>query len=757
VKALLQFLSSRPRSQVVWLCVLLLGLVTASDLLLTEDEGLATLLYVAPVALGAFFVSRPFGMLLALASAVGAYFGGGLGVAPHLAEFGVFAIVAALGSALRALTLNVQLAAESAGRAKDEAGEARDRLRASEAQARRMQRAIHQAHEAVLIADVRGTIEYVNPAFTRMTGYSAEEVVGQNTRLLKSGQQQASFYHELWKTVLAGEVWSNRIINRRKDGTLYTEEMSVTPVRDDAGQISHFIAIKQDVTERNRAAEALERMCFSIDHAVDFVVWADAAGRVVYANGAAHRSLGYTAQQVLELSVWDLSPSVASATWPERWQAIRQSGSITIQTQWRRHDGTTFPVEITISHVAFRGDEYHCVIGRDISTRLQLEQQLRQAQKMEAVGHLAGGVAHDFNNILGVVLGYTEMLQRDEAQDERARHKLEQIRKAGERGASLTRQLLAFSRKQVLQPKTLDLNVVVRDTEKMLQRLIGEDIQLSFAADRDLGTVKVDPSQIEQVLLNLAVNARDAMPGGGALTIATRNVEVSGGVTGTDGAVAPGRFVLLTVTDTGCGMDAETQKHVFEPFFTTKELGKGTGLGLATVYGVVKQSGGEISLHSEVGRGTTFKIYLPRIDEAIELPSALPALVTVPGSGTILLVEDEEPLRAIAQELLELSGYKVLPAANGAEGLSLSVLHRNGIDLLLADVVMPAMSGPELARNLQGRYPQLAVVYMSGYTDGAIAQHGVLEPGQRLITKPFSGEELTRVVAEALRARDGAS
>ncbi len=378
-------------------------------------------------------------------------------------------------------------------------------------------------------------------------------------------------------------------------------------------------------------------------------------------------------------------------------------------------------------------------------------EQLRQSQKMEAVGQLAGGIAHDFNNLLTAITGYSELsLRRLQAEDPLHRN-IKEIKKAGERAASLTRQLLAFSRKQVLQPKVLALNSIISDVEKMLRRLIGEDIELRTVLEPQLGSVKADPGQIEQVLLNLAVNARDAMPQGGKLTIETANVYLDGEYAAQHIAVKPGHYVMLAVSDTGCGMDEKTQARIFEPFFTTKEAGKGTGLGLSTVYGIVKQSGGNIWVYSEVGRGTTFKVYLPRVDEgAQEHKRSAEPEDAVQGTGVILLAEDEQMVRKLAREVLEMCGYKVLEAANGGAALLICERHKEPIDLLVTDVIMPEMGGRELATRLSQLRPEMKVLYMSGYTDNAIVHQGVLDEGANFIQKPFSPQTLASKIREVL-------
>ena len=379
------------------------------------------------------------------------------------------------------------------------------------------------------------------------------------------------------------------------------------------------------------------------------------------------------------------------------------------------------------------------------------EERLFLSQKLEAIGRLAGGVAHDFNNILGVITGYGELAQRQLGPEHPAGPRVDQMMKAAERAASLTRQLLAFSRNQVMQPKLLDLNDLVADVEKMLGRLIGEDVDLVVHPAPGLGTVRADPGQIEQIILNLAVNARDAMPKGGSLTLETANVDLDEDYCAAHPPMKPGRYVMLAVSDTGVGMDEETQHRVFEPFFTTKPEGQGTGLGLATVYGIVKQSGGYIWLYSEPGRGTTLRAYLPRVDEPAETARPVGPPAEAPrGHETILVVEDTETLREVIRETLEERGYTVLLASNGEEALALARERDGPIDLLLTDVVMPKLGGGDLARLLSALRSGMRVLYMSGYTNGAISQHGVLGGGVMLLEKPFTGSTLARAVREAL-------
>ena len=418
-------------------------------------------------------------------------------------------------------------------------------------------------------------------------------------------------------------------------------------------------------------------------------------------------------------------------------------------------------------HMEWRGGSYACHVealrapngqtygaicmALDVSDRKKLEAQLRQAQKMEAVGRLAGGIAHDFNNLLMVIQGYAELLIDRSKPGDAFRRNAEQIQEASQRAASLTRQLLAFSRKQMLAPTVLSIQGVVADMEKILRRLIGEDIELVSVNAPDLWRIKADRSQIEQVILNLAVNARDAMPRGGKLTIETENVEFDDSQARLPVILTPGRYVMLAVTDNGCGMDTETQAHIFEPFFTTKEKGKGTGLGLATVYGIVKQSGGYIWVYSEPGQGTTFKVYLPRVEESLTPQEVRAESRNIPrGTETILLVEDEQGVRDLAREYLEISGYKVLVAENGAAAVKVVSEHKGAIDLVMTDVVMPGLSGSELTKRIEAIRPGTRIMYMSGYTDQAIIHHGILGPDIVLLQKPFTLSALAHKLRDAL-------
>jgi PAS domain S-box-containing protein len=499
---------------------------------------------------------------------------------------------------------------------------------------RRLSIAIEQTVDSVVITDTDGKVLYVNPAFENVSGYSRDEVIGRNPRLFQSGKHDPEFYDELWQVLSSGQVWHGRFVNKKKDGTFYTVDATISPVRNDDGDVVNYMALERDVTRE-----------------------------------------------------------------------------------------------------------------------LQLEDQLNQAQKMEAIGRLAGGVAHDFNNILTVINGHSELLLlRYLDTDDPLRWEVQQIQEAGERAAVLTHQLLAFSRRQTTQPKILNINDVVTDLQKMLRRLIDETIEMEIKLDPKLGRVKADSGQLTQVIMNLIVNARDAMPDGGTVTIETANTELEGEYLENRLEVVPGPYVLLTVKDTGIGLDAETQSHIFEPFFTTKGEGKGTGLGLSTVYGIIRQNNGYIWVYSELGQGTVFKIYLPRVaNDVFDEITPQPVEVTsLEGSETIMLVEDEANVRLVARKFLQKQGYTVLEAGHPKEALDLCRRDNHAIDLLITDVIMPDMSGRELAEQLTRKYPQLKVLYISGYANEALNHYGVIGSGIAFLEKPFSSESLAHKVRETL-------
>ena len=469
-------------------------------------------------------------------------------------------------------------------------------------------------------------------------------------------------------------------------------------------------------------------------------------------NQAAMDLYEYTSAEFEQMTVLDIRPHEQRA---KALSYMKELGADAEEHEFWLHqakDGRTFEVEVISHELKYAGKRVRLVVAQDISGRRLLESQLRQAQKMEAVGRLAGGVAHDFNNLLMVIKGHTELLLNALEPSEQITRKIEQIDRSADRATALTRQLLAFSRMQVLQPQILNLNAIIEEMGKLLPRLIGEDIELIIRTNEDLGTVRADASQMEQVIMNLAVNARDAMPNGGKLVIEAANVELDHSYLVSHPLMKAGPYVQLVVTDSGVGMDADTQAHIFEPFFTTKEKGKGTGLGLATVYGIVKQSGGFIWVYSELGKGTSFKIYLPRLDQSEDQLGTPHRSLELPmGTGTVLLTEDEQDVREIAKEFLESGGYHVIEAKDGADAVALAAKHRSKIQLLVTDMVMPGMTGQELAIRLQSEHPGLCVVFMSGYSEHAAMEMTDADPAVRLLTKPFSRAAILRAVGEVLR------
>ncbi|HEY6158167.1 MAG TPA: response regulator [Gemmatimonadales bacterium] len=504
---------------------------------------------------------------------------------------------------------------------------------------------------------------------------------------------------------------------------------------------------RQEITEREEYFRAL------IEQAQDIIAVVDAAGAIRYASPSVSRLLGYAPGELMGLLMVELvHPDDVAPTLQVFTEGVASGQGVRLlELRFRHKDGSYRMLEAVGRYLLDDPLVQGVVINaRDVTERKSLERQLLQAQKMEAVGRLAGGVAHDFNNVLTAILGYTGLLLDGLPTLSPLRPDLEEIRRAAERGAGLTHQLLAFSRKQVLETRVLDLNELVADMDRLLQRLLGEDIAVVTNLDRALGAVRADPAQLEQVVVNLAVNARDAMPHGGKLMIETRNAELDDSYTREHAPVMPGRYVMLALSDTGTGMSVETMSHVFEPFFTTKEAGKGTGLGLSTVYGIVKQSGGYVWCYSEPGQGTTFKVYLPRVDEPIDRLPARAATGPTRGSETILLVEDEPELRALTRRVLEKHGYTVLDAGSAGGGLEIARDHTGPIHLLLADVVLPGASGRMLADELLTRRAELKVLFMSGYTEDAVVHRGVLAAHTAFIQKPFSAEGLAAKVREVL-------
>lgn len=556
---------------------------------------------------------------------------------------------------------------------------------------------------------------------------------------------------------------------RRKDGGLVWLSESARAVRNEEGAILYFEGIAEDVTERKRAeyelSESEERYRELVENARDIIYQHDLKGNYTSTNKAGQQLTGYSLEETLALNMVD---TVA----PEYLEKAREMLRLKLagetvtayELEILTKDGSRIPVEANTRLVYQNGVPVGVQgIARDITERKRLEralgeseEQLRQSQKLEAIGQLAGGVAHDFNNLLTAINGYSALALRRVGKDHPITPYLEEIKKAGDRAANLTRQLLAFGRKQLLQPLALNLNDIVSDMIKLLKRLIGEDIQLVTKPGVTLKQIKADPGQLEQVLVNLVVNARDAMPRGGIVTIETANTTLDATYASRHLDAIPGEYVMLAISDTGTGMDQKTQSRIFEPFFTTKAKDKGTGLGLSTVYGIIRQSGGSIWVYSELGTGTTFKVYLPLDDEEPRQAGVTASVEPIKrGSETVLLVEDEDMVRKLASELLAESGYTVLEANGGEAAIHLGKEHKARIDLLITDVVMPKLSGKEVAEQLQAIHPETRVLFMSGYTDEAIVHHGIVDSGIAFIQKPFSERALAQKIRDVLDATNG--
>jgi PAS domain S-box-containing protein len=622
--------------------------------------------------------------------------------------------------------------------------------------ARRNALAMDFAINGMAILDAAGSYIYANPAYARMMGYAnPEALIGKPWREISNPQDVTPIEADIRNALKQHGKWFGPLTAYHEDGAVVPLEMAIASLPDGG-----TICVSRDVSERRKAererkeTEVKYRMLVEQVAAVSYIAELGVHGEWLYVSPQVEQILGYTQAEWLADSVnWTQHVPVedhplveAAENASARGEAFRAEYRIICK------DGHT--IWVSDNAVTVRGSDAHPVMEGlivDITERKQLETRLQQSSKMEAVGRLAGGIAHDFNNLLTIIKGYTELaLNRVDTQLE-LRSDIERIENASERAAMLVRQLLAFSRKQVLQPKTLDLNSIVLNLDKLLRRLMDEHIEMITHVDENLGAVKADPAQVEQVVMNLVVNARDAMPKGGRLTVETSNVELDSAFTSDHTSVRPGRYVMLAISDTGTGMDADTVAHIFEPFYTTKESSRGTGLGLSTVYGIVKQSGGYIWVYSEPGQGSTFKVYLPRVDEAVPDESKKQRdLSNRRGTETILLVEDEEAVRELTRIVLAAQGYNVVMAEIPAEAERICETHSGEIHLLLTDVMMPGISGRELASRVSALRPNIRVLFMSGYTDNVIAQGGMLEEGIAFLQKPFTPAALVRKVRDVL-------
>ncbi len=604
-----------------------------------------------------------------------------------------------------------------------------------------------------------GTRTFVNEAYARYFGMGAHEMIGVSFfPLIETEEGRDAVRTRIRALTPARPVMTNVHRARRSDGEWRWQEWNDRGLFDERGNLVALQSVGRDVHERVEAERQLResetRFRAIFDQTFQFTSLLRADGVVLESNRTALEFAGIHEEDVLGKPLWD-TPwwSHAEPLRRQLREAVARAAAgelVRLEVTHPRPDGTLHAVDFSLKPVRDESGEVTLLIseGRDVHDRKQLEEQLRQSQKMEAIGLLAGGVAHDFNNLLTVISGYNDLLRGEiEHPTPSATEAIDAIRDAGERAALLTRQLLAFSRRQLLEPKVLDLNDVVRGSEQILRRLIGEHILLETSLDPGIDRVRVDRSQFEQVVLNLALNARDAMPEGGRLTIATRNVAV--------GPPESGRFVSLTVVDTGCGMSNLVKERIFEPFFTTKDAGKGTGLGLSTVYGIVAQSDGRIEVESAVGAGTTFRILLPAVADRPSFPAAARSPIgRLGGEETILLVEDEALVGQVARAALDRHGYTVLEARGGLEALSLAARHQGPIDILVTDLVMPGLNGRELAERLRAERPTIKVLYVSGYTEDTVVRHGVAEGTEAFLPKPFSAEVLARKVRQVL-GREG--
>ena len=616
---------------------------------------------------------------------------------------------------------------------------------------------MESAADGISILDTQGEHVYANSAFARMMGFeSAQTMMGKSWREIYDHRDIALLEDQVRESLAQSGKWSGQISIRRQDHSRIPIEMTITVMAQGG-----TVCVARDITRRLAAERARTeteikyRALIEQVAAVSYIAELGVHGVWLYVSPQVETIFGYTPNEWLSQSdQWtQFIPAEDHPIIHAAEEACVSARRFQAEYRITRKDGQIIWVSDTA--VVVPGSDNHPLMEGiivDITERKALENQLQQARRMEAVGRLAGGIAHDFNNLLTIIEGYVEMATNRSAAQPELRSDLQHIGDASERAGTLVRQLLAFSRKQVLKPKILDLNSIVLNLDKLLRRLLAETVEMKTIAGKDVGAVKADPSQIEQVIMNLVVNARDAMPNGGRILIETSNVELDDTYAQDHATVRPGRYVMLAVTDTGIGMTSDTVAHIFEPFYTTKESGRGTGLGLSTVYGIVKQSGGYIWVYSEPEKGTTFKVYLPRVEERVEVSSTeqIPAPAARDGKETILLVEDEPAVRELTRMVLSKRGYSVLEALNPADAERLAGSHGTEIHLLLTDVVMPGMSGHELAKRLTARHRNLRVLYMSGYTHNVIAEDGTLEEGLSFLQKPFTPQVLAQKVRETL-------
>ncbi len=625
---------------------------------------------------------------------------------------------------------------------------------------RQLSHAVEQSPVSVVITDTKGNIEYVNRKFTEVTGYSFAEVLGKNPRLLKSGEMPAATYQQLWHTISKGGTWSGEFHNRKKNGELYWEWANVSPILDDNGKPTHFVAVKEDMTERRRAEKSLreseERFRLVTENASDLITVINNQGIIRFQSPSVERILGYKPEEWINRNGFefihpeDIEKAAAAL---QRKVAEPDQPPFLVEFRFRHHDGSWRIMQVIGQSIPNQKSEGYVVLNsRDITENRKLEEQFRQSQKMEAFGQLAGGVAHDFNNILAVIQMQAGMLRMEQDLSQMQMDYAAEIEKASQRAANLTRQLLLFSRRQTLQLRDINLNDAVANITKMLRRILGEDVQMHFKYASQTLIIHGDAGMMDQVLLNLTVNCRDAMPKGGDLFIETSFVEFDELAVAQSYKARPGTFACLGVSDTGCGISPEHLPRIFEPFFTTKDVGKGTGLGLATVFGIVQQHQGWINVYSEIGHGTTFRIYLPVSLQTADNQSLPPALKSMcSGDETILLVEDDQVLRISVRNALSRLGYHVLEAHTGFDALEVWNQNHDKISLLFTDMVMPdGMTGKELAGKLLKFNPKLKIIYTSGYSADVAGKDFPLTEGVNFLAKPFEAHKLAQTVRTCL-------
>jgi two-component system cell cycle sensor histidine kinase/response regulator CckA len=634
---------------------------------------------------------------------------------------------------------------------------AEEAIRESEKKYRTILESIEEGYYEV---DIKGNFTFFNDSMCRISGYTRDELMGMNNRDFLTPETAKNIYitfNKVYQTGKPTTIVGHELI--RKDGSKISIAASASLIKDSEDNPVGFRGIIRDVTEEKRIqAELIQTKSFLqniFDSSANGIATTDLHGSIIYMSPRVKDILGYDQEELVGKKIYSVY-SNGKEDAKEIMKALTDKGELrSHEITLIRKDGS--PVDTNVSASLLKNEKAETIgtlgIFSDITEQKRLEAQLQQAQKMEAIGTLAGGVAHDFNNILTTIIGNAQLMLMTVDENESLRTEIEEIKTAGERAAALTSQLLAFSRKQIVQPKILDLNRLLAGIEKMLARLIGENIEILMVSQPVLWQVEIDPNQMEQAIINLAVNAKDAMPNGGKLTIETANIHLSKEYFAECGIIEtqPGPYVMVAVSDTGIGMDEEIRKHIFEPFYSTKEKGKGTGLGLSTVYGIVKQNRGFVWVYSEPGHGSTFKIYLPRMKEDVKPEkNEQPPVDNLVGTETVLIIEDDAPLRDFAKKALRQYGYRVLAAKSGEAALRISKEYEGPIDLVVTDVVMPTMNGKETIERLQPYHPQMKVIYMSGYTDNAIVHLGVLEPGLNFLEKPFSSEGLARKVREVL-------